>query len=351
MGLKMITKYLKIFNNLEINKSTDDVETDIKYLNFKNKLKYYGFYALVVGASAYIYMGSLHSIEANSFNKQLIKQANVSPLMTLFYSDFSSEKQETTKEIQNNSKKITLLQAKIKQNQNFSYPYSQFLNDVKSGKIDVDFDNILKKAREKYMKAYFLATLTQDKKTTVKLGSKEYSYLAISKKLSTFDRQTLQKAIMIPVHVILLKLNLKATNDNVMALKSALRSLIYLNGSNLTFYKNLKISKNADNLLKKAVENDKQFFKIQSGFLQENIALPTLNSAYQKEKAIKKTEYNSKLKQMKADNLKHRKAIEKLSVKVEKEKELVQAINRLQNNVSNYDSNKKVVEKIIKEIK
>ncbi len=347
-----IKKYLKIYKDLELNKSTEDVEADIKQLQLSTKVKYYGYFIGVGFIGVAIYSSLLGSIKSDPFKATLIDKLNVSPAMTYFYSNYSSDLEKAEKYNELLNSKISDLKKQQIHQKAFSYKYNDFLNDVRANQSSLEFSIILNEQVSKYMEAYFLAFLQQNRDIKISLGSNEYNFIDISQKVANMETKEALEVLKVPAKTILdtyLK-DISKNELNLNSLSNALYSLSKLSYQDSNFFANLKIPDNALNELKSSLlKGDSTYSLISNGYKQ-TIKLPKLDDYFEKEYAIKKADFE---KDLEFFEINQNKIIEDLKILQEQQDKtilLISFINKLQTDVINYKSHKEKIENLLEEI-
>ena len=347
-----IKKYLKIYKDLELNKSTEDVEADIKQLQLSTKVKYYGYFATVSILGIAIYSSLLGSIKSDPFKATLIDKLNVSPAMTYFYSNYSSDLEKAEKYNELLNSKISDLKKQQIHQKAFSYKYNDFLNDVRANQSSLEFSIILNEQVSKYMEVYFLAFLQQNRDIKISLGSNEYNFIDISQKVANMETKEALEVLKVPAKTILdtyLK-DISKNELNLNSLSNALYSLSKLSYQDSNFFANLKIPDNALNELKSyLLKGDSTYSLISNGYKQ-TIKLPKLDDYFEKEYAIKKADFE---KDLEFFEINQNKIIEDLKILQEQQDKtilLISFINKLQTDVINYKSHKEKIENLLEEI-
>ena len=347
-----IKKYLKIYKDLELNKSTEDVEADIKQLQLSTKVKYYGYFATVSILGIAIYSSLLGSIKSDPFKATLIDKLNVSPAMTYFYSNYSSDLEKAEKYNELLNSKISDLKKQQIHQKAFSYKYNDFLNDVRANQSSLEFSIILNEQVSKYMEAYFLAFLQQNKDKTITLGSNEYNFIDISKRVQTLDKVEALEKLKIPAQMILDKYleDISKKEENLNILSNALYSLSNLNYQDANFFNDLKIPATALQELKTyLLKGDSTYSLISNGYKQ-TIKLPKLDTNFEKEYTIKKSEYEKNISSFEEKQKAILENISNLQIEQDKVSLLIYSINKLKSDIKNYKTNKEDVENKLKEI-
>jgi len=346
-----ISKYLNAFKSMELNKTTEDVDIDIKHLQVGQKLKSFSYYAGISLLSVGLYIGSLNYIKYDTFRADLIEKAQVNPFSTFFYSDYADELQKaiTAKDEMNN--KLVSLEREQRQAKRFSYKYRDFLSDIKSGKVYIDFDKFLKKPIEEYMNAYFLAYVVQNQNSMVALGSKEYSYKDISVKVSKLNQEIALEKLNIPTKTILEALRMDLIDTNVKALSKALHKLSKLNYKNTAFYKSLELKADAREYIKIAILSNKSSIKLNGAGYGQKIYLPQFKEAYQVQTSKEKVLYDANKQKMEAKKMLLQTEVKNLEQNIQLVDSLIRAINSLKTDVTNYDINKELVETALGDLK
>lgn len=350
--MKKDLKDLKeVYNGLEINHNTEDIEHDIKYSLVGKRFKSFAFYLSVFAISGGVYFTTMSYIKKEPFRASLIKDLEVKPLMSLFYSSFEDERIEAKELIATNEIKINELEAIVQGRKRFTYSYDQFLNDVKEKKVIVNFDNVLDEALMQYMGTYFLEYLVKNQNDTLALGSKEFSYIDISRKVSELDRVDAIARLKKPVKMVLdsLEMNLNAINEE--ALTNALISLSSLPSSVTLFFKKLTLSRDGKKALSEAILNAQRKYSISSNGSTKNIKLPTLSKEYEKETAKQKVLFKSSIAKEETQREQNSLKLQELTSNQKKLRELVKYIQIHQNDVTKYDETKEIIENILEGIK
>ena len=347
-----IKKYISAFKSMELNKTTEDVEADIKHLQFGTKLKYYGYYFAVAVVGIGIYSSLISNIKEDPFRATLIKELNVAPLFSYFYSDYSSELEKANAYKDLITKKINELQKQQIHSKGFSYKYDDFLNDVRANQSSLEFSIILNEQVSKYMEAYFLAFLQQNKDKTITLGSNEYNFIDISKRVQTLDKSEALEKLKIPAQMILDKYleDISKKEENLKILSNALYSLSNLNYQDANFFNDLKIPATALEELKTyLLKGDSTYSLISNGYKQ-TIKLPKLDTYFEKEYTIKKSEYEKNISSFEEKQKAILENISNLQIEQDKVSLLIYSINKLKSDIKNYKTNKEDVENKLKEI-
>ena len=349
---KTVKKYFNEFRDLELNKSTEDVANDLQQLQIKPKLRYYGFYTVTILLSVWIYSSTLKHIEKNPFNKALIEQNGVSPIATIFYSDYQDEYKKADKKITDLSNKINELQKDKRAVKSFYYSKNQFLKDIKDGKVKLDlkFD---KKSIQQYQKAYMMAYLIQHGNENITLNNHDYTISKILTKISTMnDREDAYTKLDLPAKAILGLMKLDKSADNITLAKEALFDSSHLNYSKTRFYSGVRLNEfNPTAEFKKAVFNGEYYYRIRGGnYSFIDIKIPSINAKYQEHKKELKMKYDADIAKIKA---KAKIAEQKIASSRETIKDLQRLkseINGLQVDVKHYDEHKEKIEKILDKV-
>lgn len=348
-----IKEVKKVYSNLEINKTTDDVVVDIKHLNFKHKFKFYLFYAAVVfiGVGSYISIES--DIKSDGFKKALIEQNKVAPLFTYFYSDYNSELEEL-KQLQSlKSTKLKKLESsKVSNFSNNQYSYEDFINDVAANKISIhDMDSQIKsmKVYETYLKSYFTAYVIQNRTKTITINSNEYRFSEFASKVRGLSQTEALEKLQVPSKLILKDMNLDSDNvDYIKALSNALLIIPSINWRDERFFKeltNLKVENAVDDIKKEIFKHSRAYLFSQdgrTGFKEQiNIFDEEYNQALEKEKAAQEKRY----KEYQANKKLIEDEISSINTDLKLIDEAMQNIYNLQRNVSKYDFYQDKIEK------
>lgn len=80
---KKFQHYKSVYNDLELNKTTEDVAVDLHHLQVGVKIRYYTYYTVLTIVSIAIFFIALHYIKSDSFRTRLINEAGVSPVSSL----------------------------------------------------------------------------------------------------------------------------------------------------------------------------------------------------------------------------------------------------------------------------
>ncbi len=350
--MRKIKEITNLYKTLELNKTTQDVDSDLKVLNFKKHLKYYGFYVASITVGSILFFGTLHLIEKDNFRRALIEDAGVNPLMSLTYSTYQDKLKDIKKEFDKTNQEIE----KIQMNQNlhvasFNYSYSDFLKDIKNKKIKINFDKILKEQINDYKYEWIKTYLYQHNKEKIKLGKKEYTYYAISMKLRFAPSDQADQVADLPVSIIVKKLNMKETDTNKQLVKKALKSIAFFRYDSKAFYSKLKIKKDAKSELKKALLNGKNRYFIRSANYKIAIKLPKLDQEFLMAKKQAKEEYIKNMSEVEKKIIALKAKLKVLKEKREKLSKLMHLIQKLPYNLKNYKAIKNQIEKLLKDIK
>ena len=346
---KTVKKYFNEFRDLELNKSTEDVANDLQQLQIKSKLRYYGFYTVTILLSVWIYSSTLNYIEKNPFNKALIEENGVSPIATLFYSDYQKVYKKADKKLDELSNQIIDLQKDKRAVKGFYYSKNQFLKDIKDGKVKLDL-KFSKKSIQQYQKAYMMAYLIQHGNENITLNNHDYTISKIRTKVSTMnDREGAYTKLDLPAKAILGLMKLDKSADNITLAKEALFDSSHLNYSDKRFYSGVRLSDfNPINEFKKAVLVGSDYYRIRGGgYSSITIKVPSINAKYQEHKKELKMKYDADIAKIKA---KAKIAEQKIASSRETIKDLQRLkseINALKIDVSHYDDHKQKIEKIL----
>ena len=348
-----IKKYIELFKELEINRNTKDVDNVYKHLNFELYVKQYLFVFGIGFLSFWIYLQVLNSIKENEFRAKLIEKAHVSPIASIFYDDYSEEREKAIQEAQKLRDQLVDLRSATSRRggSSFYYSYSDFVSDVKSGKVKVNFAKEYKEQIDEYLKSYFLSYLTQNENKKIQLGSKQYTFIAISKKVSGLPKKEALEKLRVPADSILGDIDMPKTEENIKALTNAIYILANLDGRSTKFHKNLKIDNNALAKVKEAFYNQKSNIELHSDGYIRRIAIPELYDLYKAQKVLAKKHHAQTLAERKrkySEAALKEKAIRKQLAQIET---LLQDINRLQEDVSKYDELEEKIEKDLEALK
>lgn len=244
---KNLKKYLDKFNSLELNKTTEDVETDLKHLNFKQRFKYISFYASVVVLGTGMYFGIVSEIKKDSFATALIEQQGVNPVAAYLTDTYTEELDYSEKKLKTLDKEINKISRDLRNMKSFSYSKKDFRNDIKSGAISDDIVNeaIAKSdALKKLQKAHFFYWILNNDETEIVLNNNQYDIKKITNKAWNLMRKKSRNEATIalnePAKKILKLMQLPLNIDYVNNLSSALIDVNKLNYTDKKLYKNLK---------------------------------------------------------------------------------------------------------------
>jgi hypothetical protein len=344
-------KWIEVFKTAELNRNTEDVDQDLKHLHISETIKYRAYYLFFIALGFWLYFYGIGVIKEDPFRKELIIEANVSPIMTFLYSDYKTEKEKAEKEKESLQKKIIVLYKKNKETKPFHYEYTRFLNDVRSNGMAINFEKILEKDIPAYMEKYFLSYLEKNKENNISIRGKEFTLLAISEKVKPLQKFDAFEKLKLPATVILDSLKMKQNKTNIDALSNSLYRLSSLDYRNATFYKNVNIDKNATKALSSAILNNKTKYLFDSKLYTSSINLPNLQNEYKKQYKIEKEKYQKTKEKREAKREVNKKNAEKIKTKIDLLSSLIQQIKNLQINVVDYKQNKETVEKILGELK
>lgn len=346
-----VKKYHNAFKSMEINKTTEDVDIDIKYLQIGYKLKYFGYYAGISLLSVGLYFGALNGIKEDKFRADLIEKAKVNPFSSFLYSDYSDELAKAEKVKDESKDKLYSLQKEQIQAKSFSYTYNDFMSDVKAGKVGLDMSSKLEAPIREYMEAYFMAYVVQNQIKTVALGSKEYSYIDIANKVKKLSQEVALEKLQVPAKSILDTLEVDKTKKNIDALANALHSLPSLNYRTANFYKSLKLKPYAKEEIKSAFYSGKTFYSLTAGRYGQKIELPKFISEYQAQKKSERALYDTNKQKMEARKAELNKEINDIKDTSKLVSNLISSIHKLKSDVANYDTHKEQIETILGELK
>jgi len=349
---KTVKKYFNYFRDLELNKSTEDVANDLQQLQIKPKLQYYGFYTITILLSVWIYSSTLKAIEKNPLNKALIEQNGVSPIATIFYSDYQDEYKEAEKKITDLNNQINSLQRDKRAVKGFYYSKNKFLKDIKKGKVilDLEFD---KKSIQQYQKAFITAYILQHDNENIELNSHKYTLSKILTKVSTMsNRESAYSKIELPAKAILDLMKVSATADNIALTKEALYDSSHLNYSDKRFYSGVKLDEfNPTAAFKKAVLTGNDYYRIRGGgYSSMNIKVPSINTKYREHKKELKVKYDADYAKIKAKAKIAEQKIVSARETIKDLQRLKSEINGLKVDVSHYDEHKEKIEKILDKV-
>ena len=353
----MFKHFSKIYNALEINKSTKDVEEDLKYSCTKGLILHKAFYFVGITLGVVVLSFTWDKIANSHFRQELIKNGTM-PFFSLFKNDYEGENKDITKIIEEYRKKIGELDAQIKdksfdksssmflssvdENKPYGkvYPYAQFLQDYKEGKItsfnlkdfvykDASFQNILS--------YYVVAYLVQHKDDTIELNGNPFAISVIGQKLNSItDVETRKQGAKQPLDKIMTMLKIE---DHETTRDLVLNALCGLEMSARTAnYRTFDVSNISEAWAK---------LHLLSGFPLSNSADNVLRSIYTKnfnELSSKANEEFEALKKQRADVEEAKKT---LLNKINLGQQAQRTIQALQTDVKNYDKNKDIVEQAL----
>lgn len=344
-------KIKNIFNSLEINKTTKDIEIDIKHLNIKHKIKYYAFYFGIGFLGLSTYFSITNDIKNDEFKKALIEKNNISPIAAYFYSSYVDESQELQTLL---NKKIVELKdlenSKVSQSSKNQYSYNDFINDLANEKIKINIDEKIKsmKIYQEYLTNYFIAYFLQNKDKTVDINSNPYSFIEIGKRVSELSENEALEKLEIPSKLILKDLNLDSDNkDYIKAVSSALKIIPSYRWREREFYENLTnldINKAVEDIKQKIYQHNETFNfvnNLNNGF---KVAIDKLEEDFKAAAEIEKAEQEKRFKEYESNKLE----VENKITSIKKDIELIQTtmkdIFALQNDLSKYDSLKNKID-------
>ncbi|MEA1891317.1 MAG: hypothetical protein U9N33_01235 [Campylobacterota bacterium] len=371
---KDLKPYLDKFNSLELNKTTEDVETDLKHLNFKQRFKYISFYTSILVLGAGLYFGIVSEIKKDSFATALIEQQGVNPVAAYLTDTYTEELDYSEKKLKTLDKEINKISRDLRNMKSFSYSKNDFRNDIKSGAISDDIVNkaISKSdALKKLQKAHFFYWILNNDETEIVLNGNQYDIKKITSKAWNLMRKKSRNEATIalnePAKKILKLMQLPLNIDYVNNLSSALIEVNTLNSSEKRLYKDF-IKSRTDRMRYKVVNFDSEIqdsHKIIKDYFSKGytridlvirrnrnsitITIPNLRNEYevekQKQKQIWETARDGFEKKQEVNKIK----LNDLKSKKEYHTKLIKAIKSLQNDPLTYiESEKKVIE-ILKE--
>lgn len=344
-------KIKNIFNSLEINKTTKDIEIDIKHLNIKHKIKYYAFYFGIGFLGLSTYFSITNDIKNDDFKKALIEKNHISPIAAYFYSSYKDESQELQTLL---NKKIAELRdlenSKASQSSKNQYSYNDFINDLANEKIKINLDEKIKslKIYQEYLANYFVAQFIQNKDKTVEINGNAYSYIEIGKRVSGLDENEALEKLELPSKLILKELNLDSENkDYIKAVSNALKIIPSYRWREKEFYENLTnldINKAVEDIKQKIYQHNEAFNfvnNLNNGF---KVEIDKLEEDFKAAAEIEKAEQEKRIKEYESNKLE----VENKITSIKKDIELIQTtmkdIFSLQNDLSKYDSLKNKID-------
>lgn len=342
---KKLQHYKSVFNDLELNKTTEDVAVDLHHLQVGVKIRYYAYYTVVTLASVTIFFSALHYIKSDNFRDRLINEAGVSPVSSLIYSDYREEQNVSRTRLHEISYELREIDS-LKSG-TFTYGSRQFRAEVKSGKLDAYIDEIVKgsEAEKKFLQIYFLSYLIGRKDDTVMINGNEYTFADIADKVKDLSREEAMMRLQKPAETILETAGLDAAlRDN---LTDALLILPQLDSRSSKFYAALDMPTppEPDKMIKSALAEGKSDLELRSrtGYRQ-TIALPSLDELEKKRYQAEKAVFDTKAQDIAAK----KKELEDKRIKLEKEAEaqqrVITAIDVLNQDIAYYKKNELLVE-------
>ena len=344
---KNVKKYFNHYNNLEINKKTEDVDVDLKQLNFKHKFKFYAVYSAVAIVGIGSYFTVIQNIKTDSFKKVLIEKANVSPLSALFVNSYKDELKENSLEISNVINEIDELQKDNSKMKMFTYKYDDFLSEVNSGKIVIDGlkEKIMNhKSYDEYLEFYYFSYLVKNGNEKITLNGKDYAIDDIAKRVSKLTQDEAIERLYDPSQILLKNMKIESSAKNINILSIAIHSLSKLDRKQVKFYKNITLNNKIVERIENEIMRNGNIYIESQGFRKQKIQVLRLSSDYEIVRKSRLTDYNNK----KAGFAKKKKENEAKLVKLEKllvsMKNLEKSILAYQQNPEKYIINSEAVE-------
>lgn len=348
----------KFIRELEFNNVTDDISNDIKHLNIKSYIKFYLFYGSIVLFSIGAIIGLKELILSDKFRQGLFK-SGVSPINTLFYSDYSSDKKELEELKEKKERELNTL--RNNQSQTFSkssYSYKDFLADIKDEKIKVNLDETIKEmeAFKFYLANYFTAYVLQNKDKSITINNNEYTYYGLVEKVKNMNSSEALTQLSIPSKIILKDLKLdEDDNLNVETMAIVLHNLTRV--TNEDFYISLNMKdfsiNNGVKLIKEAILNNEYriVIKANNGELVNQFNISRLDTQYNEQLEIQKAEQETKHKHYLENKSKIDKQISKLNEDISNISKAMYEIDKLQREPINYAVHEENIEKLLDNVK
>lgn len=345
-------KFLRAFNNLELNKTTEDVSLDIKHMQIGAKLKAYSFYAIttIIAGYSYIYVSSV--IKEDDFRKDLITKAGVPPLMSFFYKNYSKD-EEFKNKINNQKieidKQITAIQA-LNKTSGFSYTSYNLMDDLKNKSINLDLKRF-EAQRVEFLQDYYFSILIQKMNEKVELGEKEYTINEIANRLKSLSEDEAKENSKLPVEKLIEKFSFVKSDESIISY--CLFNMNKINYNLVKFYQNLTLSGTFEENLNTSISNGIRYISLNSNNSgSKKIDLSsTLEEIYKENFAIKKEKFEQekiKFEQEKSSKLSELTFLEEQRKLLNS---LISEFNSIGSDVTKYKEKKQKIEELEEKIK
>ena len=336
---------MKFWNSLELHNSTQDVKDDIKLMNLKAHVKNKTFWALFVLVSGVSFIGAKNEAMSDPFRANMVNDANVSPAFSYFYDDHDAEKKVIEAVLDKKRAEVSAVKRWLGEKpKDIQYNINNFYADAKSGKIKLPFGMHMRKnlAYQEYQKNIYLSRLVQDANSTVSQGTKNYTYLQVSKKIGTLKEEDEKfRELIEPSKKILDKWGMFKSNDTIRELSKAIITLSRQPRSTINFLKELELEpKNAFSDIKAAMLNREYFYKfVNKKGSSYNIGMDTkwIQEEFKKVKAQKKKDCKKDLEAYESNKKVADKKEAALNIQIGKLNKGINLVHNLQTKVINYD--------------
>lgn len=337
------SKSLSLLKDFEFNKINEDVNEELKYLQFKNKAKYMFFWGSLITATLMSHNYVTSNLDSK-YQKALIKNGT-SPVVALFSTNWDKKLDGVKKDFDVANKEIAKINEELKNIESLNSEYSliKYISSIPENEL-ID---IIKGSKDyKDIKSFVQKVALVNSSAKIVLNNNEYLVSDILQRLSTLDDSNINEAIKEPLEAIHSLKIIDIKNEDLKDM------LIQLSRNNNYYKYEKSLYKDESSILKASanlVKQDKYSMTLTMS-LNDNEVLNLADT-----KNILDKKFNEYLEKKNKDVLKQKEKITKLKKELEDlgnqqkiRQQFIKKINSV--TVDNYLENKKEIENLFSEI-